>query len=200
MKIKSARYATSAIGIDDCPAAELPEFAFIGRSNVGKSSLINLLSNQKALAQVSSSPGKTRTINFFVVNEDWVLVDLPGYGYAKAAKTERERFNEFVADYLEFREGLTHVFVLIDSRLDPQRIDLEFTSWLVEKGVPFSLIFTKADKLKPSKVNTNRAQFLAALSEFVEGEPATFITSAEAKTGRLEVLGAIREMMSTQGA
>ena len=200
MKIKSARYATSAIGIDDCPSAQLPEFAFIGRSNVGKSSLINLLCNQKALAQVSSSPGKTRTINFFVVNEDWVLVDLPGYGYAKAAKTERERFNEFVADYLEFREGLTHVFVLIDSRLDPQRIDLEFTSWLVEKGVPFSLIFTKADKLKPSKVNTNRAQFLAALSEFVEGEPATFIPSAEAKTGRLEVLGAIREMMSTQGA
>ena len=172
----------------------------VGDAKVGKSSLINLLCNQKALAQVSSSPGKTRTINFFVVNEDWVLVDLPGYGYAKAAKTERERFNEFVADYLEFREGLTHVFVLIDSRLDPQRIDLEFTSWLVEKGVPFSLIFTKADKLKPSKVNTNRAQFLAALSEFVEGEPATFITSAEAKTGRLEVLGAIREMMSTQGA
>ena len=199
MKIKSSRYATSAIGIDECPDAKLPEFAFIGRSNVGKSSLINLLCNQKGLAQVSSSPGKTRTINFFVVNEDWVLVDLPGYGYAKAAKTERERFNEFVADYLEFREGLTHVFVLIDSRLDPQRIDLEFTSWLVEKGVPFSLIFTKADKLKPAKVNANRAQFLAALSEFIDGEPATFVTSAEAKTGRLEVLGAIGEMMATEG-
>jgi GTP-binding protein len=196
MKIKSSRYATSAIGIDECPAATLPEFAFIGRSNVGKSSLINLLCNQKALAQVSSSPGKTRTINFFVVNEEWVLVDLPGYGYAKAAKTERERFNEFVADYLEFREGLTHVFVLIDSRLDPQRIDLEFTSWLVEKGVPFSLIFTKADKLKPAKVNANRAKFLAALSELIDGEPATFVTSAEAKTGRLEVLGAIKEMMA----
>lgn len=196
MKIKSARYGTSAIGIDECPRAELPEFAFIGRSNVGKSSLINLLCNQKSLAQVSSSPGKTRTINFFVVNEEWVLVDLPGYGYAKAAKTERERFNEFVADYLEFREGLDHVFVLIDSRHDPQRIDLEFVSWLAEKEVPFSLVFTKADKLKPSKVNANRALFLKALSDFVDGEPATFITSAEAKSGRLEVLGAIREMMA----
>jgi len=173
----------------------LPEFAFIGRSNVGKSSLINLLCHQKSLAQVSGSPGKTRTINFYVVNEEWVLVDLPGYGYAKAPKSERNRFNDFVADYLEFREGLNHVFVLIDCRHEPQRIDLDFVSWLVEKGVPFSLIFTKADKVKASRIEENRRLFLAALAEFAEGEPRTFVTSAETKTGRLELLAAIREMM-----
>ena len=198
MKIKSARYATSAAAIDECPVAELPEFAFIGRSNVGKSSLINLLCHQKSLAQVSGAPGKTRTINFYVVNEDWVLVDLPGYGYAKVAKSERERFSGFVSDYLEFREGLTHVFVLIDSRHEPQKIDLAFVSWLVEKGIPFSLVFTKADKLKPSKVNANRTLFLEAMKEFADGEPVTFITSAETKTGSLEVLGAIRELMSME--
>lgn len=198
MKIKSARYATSAAAIDECPGAELPEFAFIGRSNVGKSSLINLLCHQKSLAQVSGAPGKTRTINFYVVNEEWVLVDLPGYGYAKVAKTERERFNDFVSDYLEFRDGLTHVFVLIDSRHEPQKIDLAFVSWLVEKGIPFSLVFTKADKLKPSKVNANRQLFLEAMKEFAEGEPVTFITSATEKTGRLDVLGAIRALMTME--
>lgn len=196
MKIKNARYATSAAGIEECPIAELPEFAFIGRSNVGKSSLINLLCNQKSLAQVSSAPGKTRTINFYVVNEEWVLVDLPGYGYAKAAKSERDRFNDFVADYLEFREGLTHVFVLIDGRHDPQRIDLDFVSWLVEKGVPFSLIFTKADKVKAGSLAKNRRQFLDAMKEFAEGEPEILVTSALAKTGRNEVLQQIRGMIS----
>jgi GTP-binding protein len=195
MKIRSARFATSSVGVDDCPAAELPEFAFIGRSNVGKSSLINLLCHQKSLAQVSSAPGKTRTINFYVVNEEWVLVDLPGYGYAKAPKSERNRFNDFVADYLEFREGLNHVFVLIDCRHEPQRIDVDFVSWLVEKGVPFSLVFTKADKVKASKIEENRRLFLAALAEFAEGEPRTFVTSAESKTGRRELLAAIRDMM-----
>ena len=195
MKIKSARFATSTTSVEECPAAELPEFAFIGRSNVGKSSLINLLCQQKSLAQVSSAPGKTRTINFYVVNEDWVLVDLPGYGYAKAAKSERDRFNDFVADYLEFREGLRHVFVLIDSRHEPQRIDLDFVSWLVEKGVPFSLVYTKADKVKAGRLAENRRLFLEALAEFAEGTPPIHVTSAEAKTGRLELLGAIRGMM-----
>ncbi|MBL9158621.1 MAG: YihA family ribosome biogenesis GTP-binding protein [Verrucomicrobiales bacterium] len=198
MKIKSARYATSAAAIEECPGAELPEFAFIGRSNVGKSSLINLLCHQKSLAQVSGAPGKTRTINFYVVNEEWVLVDLPGYGYAKVAKSERERFGDFVSDYLEFRDGLTHVFVLIDSRHEPQKIDLAFVSWLVEKGIPFSLVFTKADKLKPSKVNANRQLFLEAMKEFAEGDPVTFITSATEKTGRLDLLGAIRELMTME--
>ncbi len=195
MKIHRARFATSAAGLDQCPAAELPEFAFIGRSNVGKSSLVNLLCNQKSLAQVSGSPGKTRTINFFVVNEEWVLVDLPGYGYAKAAKSERDRFNDFVADYLEFREGLRHVFVLIDSRHEPQRIDVDFVSWLVEKEVPFSLVFTKADKVKSGKLDDNRKLFLAALAEFADGEPPAHATSAHAKTGRLELLRAIQGML-----
>lgn len=197
MKIKSARFATSTTGVEECPA-ELPEFAFIGRSNVGKSSLINLLCRQRSLAQVSSAPGKTRTINFYVVNEEWVLVDLPGYGYAKAAKSERDRFNDFVADYLEFREGLRHVFVLIDSRHEPQRIDLDFVSWLVETGVPFSLVFTKADKVKSGRLAENQRLFLEALAEFAEGTPPVHVTSAEAKTGRLELLGAIRGMMGEE--
>jgi len=194
MKITSARFATSFDSVEACPAAALPEFAFIGRSNVGKSSLINMLCNQAGLAKVSSSPGHTRLINFFVVNEDWCLVDLPGYGYARAPKSERNRFNDFVADYLEFREGLTHVFVLIDSRHDPQKIDIDFVTWLVEKAVPFSLIFTKSDKLKPSKVSANRDLFLTTLSEYVDGQPPTFITSVKDKTGRMDVLSAIREM------
>ena len=194
MKITSARFATSFDSVESCPAAVLPEFAFIGRSNVGKSSLINMLCNQAGLAKVSSSPGHTRLINFFVVNEDWCLVDLPGYGYARAPKSERNRFNDFVADYLEFREGLTHVFVLIDSRHDPQKIDIDFVTWLVEKAVPFSLIFTKSYKLKPSKVAANRDLFLTALSEYVDGQQPTFITSVKDKTGRMDVLSAIREM------
>jgi GTP-binding protein len=194
MKITSARFATSFDSVESCPAAVLPEFAFIGRSNVGKSSLINMLCNQAGLAKVSSSPGHTRLINFFVVNEDWCLVDLPGYGYARAPKSERNRFNDFVADYLEFREGLTHVFVLIDSRHEPQKIDIDFVTWLVEKAVPFSLIFTKSDKLKPSKVAANRDLFLTTLSEYVDGQPPTFITSVKDKTGRMDVLSAIREM------
>lgn len=194
MKITSARFATSFDSVESCPAAVLPEFAFIGRSNVGKSSLINMLCNQAGLAKVSSSPGHTRLINFFVVNEDWCLVDLPGYGYARAPKSERNRFNDFVADYLEFREGLSHVFVLIDSRHEPQKIDIDFVTWLVEKAVPFSLIFTKSDKLKPSKIAANRDLFLTTLSEYVDGQPPTFITSVKDKTGRMDVLSAIREM------
>jgi len=193
MKITSARFATSFDSVESCPAAELPEFAFIGRSNVGKSSLINMLCNQAGLAKVSAKPGHTRLINFFVVNEDWCLVDLPGYGYARAPKAERNRFNDFVADYLEFREGLTHVFVLIDCRHEPQRIDIDFLTWLVEKAVPFSLIFTKSDKLKPSKVAANRDLFLTALGEYVDGQPPTFITSVKDKNGRMDVLSAIRE-------
>tara|TARA_R110002096_G_scaffold15071_11_gene53193 strand:+ start:2368 stop:2964 length:597 start_codon:yes stop_codon:yes gene_type:complete len=188
MKITTARFATSAAGLQDCPRAELPEFAFIGRSNVGKSSLLNMLCNQKGLAKVSGRPGHTRLINFFVVNENWCLVDLPGYGYAKAAKSERHRFNDFVADYLELREGLTHVFVLIDSRLEPQNIDVDFVTWLVECNIPFSLVFTKSDKVKPGRIKTNRELFLKALSEYANGEPPTFVTSAKSSDGRLDVL------------
>ncbi|MEM7599957.1 MAG: ribosome biogenesis GTP-binding protein YihA/YsxC [Verrucomicrobiota bacterium] len=195
MKIKSARFATSAAGLEDCPRAELPEFAFIGRSNVGKSSLLNTLCNQKSLARVSGKPGHTRLINFYVVNEEWCLVDLPGYGYAKAPKSERHRFNDFVADYLEFREGLTHVLVLIDCRLEPQEIDIAFVTWLVERNVPFSLVFTKSDKLKSGRIKANQQLFLDSLAEYVDGVPPVFTTSAKSSDGRLDVLRAIGAMV-----
>jgi len=196
MKIKNARFAISCDGLESCPPAELPEFAFIGRSNVGKSTLINMLCNQKALARVSRTPGHTQLINFFVINEEWCLVDLPGYGYAKAAKKDRHRFNDFVADYLEFREGLTHIFVLIDSRLEPQKIDISFVAWLVECGKPFSLVYTKADKVKPKRAEANQQAFINQLGEFVEGVPQIFVTSSTTREGRLEVLRSIGEMAS----
>ncbi|MFK5922774.1 MAG: ribosome biogenesis GTP-binding protein YihA/YsxC [Verrucomicrobiota bacterium] len=188
MKITSARFITSAVGLDDCPQSEMPEFAFIGRSNVGKSSLLNLLCNQKLLAKVSSKPGRTRLINFFVINEDCCFVDLPGYGYAKAAKSERQRFNDFVADYIEFREGLKHVFMLIDSRHEPMTIDIDHVTWLVERKVAFSLVFTKSDKVKPGRMKTNQKLFLEALSEYTDGEPLMFTTSAKSEDGRLDML------------
>lgn len=194
MKITSARFALSSTSIQDCPTAELPEFAFIGRSNVGKSSLLNMLCNQKALARVSQKPGHTATINFYVINEEMCFVDLPGYGYAKAPKGDRNRFNDFVADYLEFREGLRQVFVLVDSRHDPQTIDINFVTWLVECEVPFTLVFTKSDKSKPGRVKANRDLFLEKLGEFIEGEPPTFITSSASKEGRLELLRYVREL------
>ncbi|MDF2377021.1 MAG: ribosome biogenesis GTP-binding protein YihA/YsxC [Verrucomicrobiales bacterium] len=195
MKINTARFATSAAGLEDCPKAELPEFAFIGRSNVGKSSLLNTLCNQKGLARVSGKPGHTRLINFYVINETWCMVDLPGYGYARAPKAERHRFNDFVADYLEFREGLTHVLVLIDCRLEPQKIDVDFVTWLVECGVPFSLVFTKSDKLKPGRIKANQQLFLEALAEYVDGVPPLFTTSAKSSDGRLDVLRSIGAMV-----
>ena len=148
MKIQNAKFKTSAINFDGCPAPDLPEFAFIGRSNVGKSSLINLLTNKEGLARVSKTPGRTREINFFSINDSWNLVDLPGYGYAKVSKSQRDHFNEFVSDYLLNRETLTGTFVLIDSRHSPQKIDLEFLAWLIEAQLPFALIFTKIDKSK----------------------------------------------------
>jgi len=195
MKIKTARFATSADGLESCPIAELPEFAFIGRSNVGKSSLINMLVNQKGLARVSQKPGHTRLINYYVVNEDWCLVDLPGYGYAKAPKAERYRFNDFVADYLEFRKGLQHVFVLIDSRLPPQKMDIDFLTWLVEKEVPFSLVFTKTDKTKKGQLQTNLTLFLETLGDYVEGVPPFFLTSAKDKKGRQDLIRRLGELV-----
>jgi GTP-binding protein len=195
MKIKNARYLLSCVNVEDCPLPELPEFAFIGRSNVGKSSLLNSLCNQRSLAKVSQRPGRTQTINYFVVNEAWLLVDLPGYGYAKAPKAKRHLFNDFVADYLEYREGLTHTFVLIDSRHEPQQIDVDFVTWLVEKGTPFSLVFTKTDKVKKGKLTANQELFLEALSEYVDGQPAIYATSAKSGEGRLELLNAIGEKM-----
>lgn len=188
MKIKSAEFAASSPGLEECPESELPEVAFIGRSNVGKSSLINMLTGKKDLAIVSQTPGRTRLINFFVVNGEWCLVDLPGYGYAKAPKKERHRFEDFVADYLANRSNLSLVLVLIDCRLPPQLIDLEFLSWLANFEVPFTLVFTKADKLKEGKRKANIKAFMEALSEWVIGEVPALVTSAQTGAGRQDVL------------
>ena len=198
MKIQNAKFKTSAISFDGCPAPDLPEFAFIGRSNVGKSSLINLLTNKEGLARVSKTPGRTREINFFSINDSWNLVDLPGYGYAKVSKSQRDHFNEFVSDYLLNRETLTGIFVLIDSRHSPQKIDLEFLAWLIEAQLTFALIFTKTDKSKPKLVRKNIGLFLERMKEFSEGDPIYFETSTTTRTGRKEVLKFIETAISNQ--
>ena len=198
MKIQNAKFKTSAINFDGCPAPDLPEFAFIGRSNVGKSSLINLLTNKEGLARVSKTPGRTREINFFSINDSWNLVDLPGYGYAKVSKSQRDQFNEFVSDYLLNRETLTGIFVLIDSRHPPQKIDLEFLAWLIEAQLPFALIFTKTDKSKPKLVRKNIGLFLERMKEFSEGDPIYFETSTTTRTGRKEVLKFIETAIFNQ--
>lgn len=193
MKIKSATFVTSAKGLADCPAWERAEFAFIGRSNVGKSSMINLLTSKSALAKVSATPGKTRLLNFFLINESWSLVDLPGYGFAKAAKSEKFDFNEMAGDYIEQRPNLRRVFVLIDSRHPPQRIDLDFTQWLAGGNLPFSLIFTKADKQSAAKTRANIALFLEALGEAhpLATPPPVHISSAKSGEGRDSILNSI---------
>lgn len=198
MKIQSAKFKTSAVTFDRCLAPDLPEFAFIGRSNVGKSSLINLLTNKEGLARVSKTPGRTREINFFSINDAWTLVDLPGYGYAKVSKSQRDHFNEFVSEYFLNRETLTGTFVLIDSRHVPQKIDLEFLAWLIEAQLPFALIFTKTDKSKPKIVRQNIALFLERIEEFSEGDPIYFETSTANRTGRKEVLTFIETAISNQ--
>ncbi len=191
MQIKSAEFITSAIGLDGCPVWDRPEFAFIGRSNVGKSSIINMLSNRNGLAKVSASPGKTRLLNFFLMNNAWSLVDLPGYGFAKGPKSEKINFNELVGDYLERRENLRRVFVLIDSRHSPQRIDVDFTAWLGGTGVPFTLVFTKADKQSVSKTKGNIALFRETLAPHLTTVPEAFISSSKTRAGRVEILGLI---------
>ncbi len=192
MQIHSAEFEISAADLDGCPTASLPEFAFVGRSNVGKSSLINMLSGQKKdIAIVSSTPGRTRLINFFNINNKWKLIDLPGYGYAKISKTEQGKFQEFVDDYLINRETLRCVFVLIDSKLPPQEIDLRFTEWLMNSNIPFVLVFTKADKAKPGAVRRNQDAFLHSMSEFCEGLPKFFTSSSKKRDGRREILAFI---------
>ena len=196
MKIKSAIFDVSAPDLQSCPKSALPEFAFIGRSNVGKSSLLNLLVEQKDLAKVSDAPGKTKLINFFVINGTWCLVDLPGYGYANVGKKEQGDFNQAVSDYLEKRRNICCVFVLIDSRLAPQRIDLEFIQWLVGCEVPFVLVFTKIDKQSVSQSNANIALFKKSLSEGLEGLPEIFTSSAKTKSGRTEILNFIAQKLA----
>jgi GTP-binding protein len=189
MIIKSADFICSNTQISKLPPPVKPEYAFIGRSNVGKSSLINMLTQKKGLAKTSQTPGKTQLINHFYVNETWYIVDLPGYGYARASKSKKADWNRFIQTYLDKRESLQCVMVLIDSRLEPQKIDLEFCNWLGEKGLPFVLVFTKADKQSNIKTDQNIAKFRKALLDFFEEVPQYFVTSAETMTGRDEVLG-----------
>ncbi len=194
MKINSAEFLISNSRADKCPDSTLPEYAFIGRSNVGKSSLINMLTGRRALAMTSSTPGKTMLINHFVINGEWYLVDLPGYGYAKRGKKEMEKLKNLISHYVLDRQQLTCLFVLIDSRIPPQRIDLEFIRFLGENGVPFGIIFTKADKPKFNELKTNVQRFLDALSEEWEELPPHFITSSESKRGREEFLDYIDQL------
>lgn len=195
MKIQSAEFDTSAPSLDLCPDWMRREFAFVGRSNVGKSSMINLLTNRGGLAKVSALPGKTQMINFFVINRDWSLVDLPGYGFAKVTKDRKYGFSELIRDYLEKRENLSGVFVLIDSRLPPQRIDLEFLEWLDGCGVRHALVYTKADKVTPAKVRGTVELMLAEIAKWRTGPPDVIITSSKSGNGRLDVLRTISRML-----
>lgn len=191
MIIKQATFLISNTDFKKCPSPDKPEYAFIGRSNVGKSSLINMLTGSNNLAKVSAKPGKTRLINHFLINKEWYLVDLPGYGWAKISKSEREKWNIMVKDYLLKRENLQCIFVLIDSRIDPQEIDIEFIEWLGLNQVPFVLIFTKTDKQTQSKVQKTLAQFKNTLKEKWEELPEIFLTSSETKIGRDAILSFI---------
>lgn len=188
MHINKALFVISNTDISRCPQDGLPEYAFIGRSNVGKSSLINMLTNHKNLAMTSSKPGKTMLINHFIVNDAWYLVDLPGYGFAKRDKKGRSQITTVIEDYILERSAMTNLFVLIDSRMEPQQIDLEFLEWLGENSIPFSIIFTKADKLSKGKLDANIRGFLDKMQEDWEELPPYFITSSEKKVGRDEVL------------
>lgn len=191
VRVNQVVFQKSVTQLEDCPPEVLPEFSFIGRSNVGKSTLINLLTRQKSLARVSKTPGRTQEINFFLVDKKWRLVDLPGYGYAKVPKTLQERFNEFVSDYLINREGLRGVFVLIDSRLPPQKLDLAFVKWLVEYEVRFALVFTKADKVKASGLAKAQKAFLKEMEAFCEGAPPIFESSLKDPKSQKAILGFI---------
>jgi len=195
MKIKSATFETSAPSLAAAPRLALPEFAFIGRSNVGKSSLLNLLAEKRDLARVSDSPGKTRLLNFYVINLNWRLVDLPGYGYAHVAKSERAEFNEAVAAYIEGRKNLRGVFVLIDSRLAPQAIDLAFLEWLAGTGVTFAVIFTKIDKQSLAQTQANIARFTSAALGELDPPPVLFATSVKTKAGRADLLRYIEQKL-----
>ena len=188
MNINSAEFVISNSRADMCPQTNLPEYAFIGRSNVGKSSLINMLTKQPKLAMTSSTPGKTLLINHFLINKEWYLVDLPGYGYAQRGKKMMEKIRKLIEYYVLEREQLTCLFVLVDSRLKPQTIDLEFIEWLGENGIPFAIIFTKADKQNITKCKANVKDYMAELSKQWEELPPYFISSSEKRIGRTEIL------------
>lgn len=193
MKIQTAEFVLSNTDISKCPKPDKPEYAFIGRSNVGKSSLINMLTNNSKLAKTSGKPGKTQLINHFIINNEWYLVDLPGYGYAKVSKQERNIWKGFIREYITNRENLMCLFVLVDSRIPPQKIDLDFMYKLGENQVPFVIIFTKADKLTKNEQSKNISAYLKNLNEIWDPLPQYFISSATEQTGKDEILNLIEE-------
>jgi GTP-binding protein len=195
MKIEDASFLISNTTFKKCPQDGRPEFAFIGRSNVGKSSLINMLTGKKKLAKTSSTPGKTQLINHFIINDEWYLVDLPGYGFAKASKKSRQSWEIFITEYLLHRERLMTTFVLIDARLAPQKIDLEFMNWCGGKGIPFSIVFTKTDKLCSSALQKNLLAYRKELLKFWDELPPIFVTSSASKFGREPVLNYIEDIL-----
>ncbi len=197
MEIKNARFLVSSANIEQCPKDDKPEYAFIGRSNVGKSSLINMLCNHKGLAKTSSTPGKTLLINHFIIDDSWYLVDLPGYGFAKRSKTMQQKIQNMITSYILQRGQMANLFLLIDIRHDPQKIDLEFIDWLGNNGIPFTIVFTKADKLSRLKAGENVKKYMDTLQETWEELPPHFVTSSEKRTGRDEVLDYIDEINKT---
>lgn len=188
MTVTKAEFETSSAKVSQCPNTKLPEFAFIGRSNVGKSSLTNMITQRKNLAKTSGSPGKTKLINHFLINDNWYLVDLPGYGYAKVSKSDRESFMKMIYDYFEQRENMVNAFVLVDSRHEPQKSDLEFMYWLGERGIPFSVVMTKIDKLSSSEMLKTKERYHKKMKEMWEELPPFFYTSAEGRLGKEELL------------
>ncbi len=194
MKIKSAQFVISNQDVEKCPKNEIPEYAFIGRSNVGKSSLINMLTDKKSLAKTSGRPGKTQLINHFIINDSWYLVDLPGYGYARVSKSSKKTFQKFITAYFEKRKQLVSAFVLVDIRHKPQPIDLNFMAWLGEHMIPFSIIFTKADKLKPKAIENHIEDYKDILLESWEDMPNYFVTSSSKSIGKDDLLNYIESI------
>jgi GTP-binding protein len=195
MQIKEALFVISNSEVSKCPVDGKHEFAFIGRSNVGKSSLINMLTSKKNLAKTSGTPGKTQLINHFIIDNNWYLVDLPGYGYAKASKTARYKWEKFIADYLTKRTTLMNTFVLLDARLEPQKIDLEFMNWCGEKGIPFSMVFTKIDKLSSTALQKNLAKYKKEMLKYWDELPPVFTSSSESGFGKEPILNYIELIM-----
>ena len=194
MKIKTAQFVISNTDVSKCPKEQLPEYAFIGRSNVGKSSLINMITNHKKLAKISGKPGKTQLINHFLINDNWFLVDLPGYGYAKVSKSKRQSFQRFIKDYFLQRKQLVCTFVLVDSRHEPQKIDLDFMQFLGENQVPFCIVFTKADKIPKTKLQQHLVNYKNKILETWESVPTHFVTSSETAIGKEEILNFIDQV------
>jgi GTP-binding protein len=199
MIIKTATFLKSSTSVSQCPTPDLPEFAFIGRSNVGKSSLINMLAGKKGLAKTSGTPGKTRLLNHFIINDAWYLVDLPGYGFARISKKARAEWEKMINDYLKIRRNLLCIFLLVDVRLAPQALDLEMMEWIAEQGRPFVIVFTKSDKLGTTKLNENVAFYREFLTSEWEVPPPTIITSSNTKLGKEEILALISGQLKSKG-